>query len=248
MVLSAMGLSAVPVAAGGGGGPLNCNSTVNGGKVNGNVTVNPSAVCILNGVNVTGNVLVGNNAYFEANGAKITGNVVGAGALTIYVWGGTLVSGNVTGLGTAQLFVYDSNVQGNIAAVSNVSPGYGHFQVCGSHVGLNVGTAVTGPDVLIGDPAAGCGANTIQGGDLIVADVKANSELYVIGNDVPFGDISIFLNTGTGPKLVNGNNAPHGDLTCQNNSGPFDGSANGTVGDLVGACAATSINGNDIDD
>lgn len=106
-----------------------------------------------------------------------------------------------------------------------------------------------GPDVLVGDPAAGCGGNTITNGDLLVASNTTNSEVYVIGNTTQNGDIGVWGNSGAGPGLVTGNNAPKGDLYCSGNSAPFNGSGNGTIGDVSGPqCSATTITGYDIDE
>ena len=244
----AIGLSATPAFAKGGGGSFNCNGTVNGGTIAQNVSVSNNGVCVLNGVAVTGNVSVGKKAYFESNGSTISGNVTGINALTLYVWGGSNVSGNVSGIGTAQVFVYNSTIGKNVAGDNNVAAGYGHFQVCGSTVSREIGAAFVGPDLLVGDPAAGCGANT-TGGDILVAVNSAASEVYVIGNTSNGGNISVYANTGAGDKQVHGNNAPMGDLFCSGNSAPFDGSANGTVGDVEGGqCAATTITGNDEDE
>ncbi len=249
VALYALGLGAAPVSAGGGGGSFNCNKTVNGGTILSNVNVNPNGVCILNGVTVTGNVTAGRNSYFESNGSTIAGNVTGGSSLTLYIWGGSKVGGNVAGINTAQVFVYDSTVGKNVAAFGSVAPGYGHFQVCGSTVTREIGVAFMGPDILIGDPAAGCGANTAKNGDIVVAANSAASEVYVIGNTATNGNIGVYNNGGAGDKRVNGNNAPKGDLFCSGNSAPFDGSANGTVGDVEGGqCTATSITGIDPDE
>ena len=243
LAVCAIGLGASPASANGGGGSK-CNGTVNGGTISGDVSVGNNAVCILNGVNVTGNVILAKNAYFESNGSTIAGSVTSFRSLTIYIWNHSKVGGNVVGLWTPQVFVYNSTVR-NVAAVDGVAPGYGHFQVCGSTVSGTVGAALMGPDVLIGDAAAGCGANTV-GGSIVAAGNTTDQELYVIGNTVSNGDIGIYYNTGVGDKQVHGNNAAQGDLVCSGNSAPFSGTANGTVGDLEGSqCAAATITGVD---
>ncbi len=246
MALVAVGLGVAPASANG-GGSTKCNSTINGGTISSNLNVGNNAVCVLNGVTVTGNVSVAKNAYFEANGSTINGNVSAYKALTVYIHGNSNVHGNVASVSSAQLFVYDSTVGKNIGGVGNVSPGYGHFQVCGSTVSREIGAAFVGPDVLVGDPGASCGGNT--SGSIVVADNNTASELYVIGNSVGNGDIGVWGNLGSGPKQVSGNNAPNGDLFCLGNSASFSGAGNGTVGDVEGGqCSASTITGNDSDD
>ncbi len=245
----AIGLSAAPVGANGGGGSGRCNGTVNGGTISGDVTVGNNAVCILNNVNVTGNVFLQKNAYFESNGSTIAGGVTSYKSLTIYIWNHSKVGGNVVGLWTSQVFVFDSTVGKNVAAVAPVVPGFGHYQVCGTTATQGIKEAFMGPDVLIGDPAAGCGANTVKSGDILAIGNSIDSELFVIGNTAQNGDIGVYSNTGSGPKQVSGNNAPKGDLFCASNGAPFAGSANGTVGEAVGGgCTATTLTGVDNDE
>lgn len=203
--------------------PFQCNTTVNGGSFV-NVAVPAGGVCVLNGVNVSGNVTAGANAYFESNGSTVAGNVLGNQALTLYVWNHSTVGGDVAGYQAPQMFLYDSTFKQNVGGASSVAPGYGHFQLCGSTIGHDVAAYQMGPDVLIGAPAAGCGANSI-GGNLYATSNTADSELYVIGNSVTRGDLNVTNNTGAGDKRVNGNTVS-GDLVCSGNSTPFDGSKN----------------------
>jgi hypothetical protein len=252
MALLVIGLGAAPASANG-GGSTKCNGTVTGGTIASNLNVGNNAVCVLNGVTVDGNVSVAKNAYFEANGSTINGNVSAYQALTLYIWGNSTVTGNVAGASTAQVFVYDSTVKKSVAEINSVKPGYGHFQVCGSTVSHEIGAATSGPDILVGDPAAGCGGNTVLNGDIAVVGNTTDSELFVIGNNVNNGDINVYLNNvGAGVGVVSGNNAPNGDLFCANNTittGSFDGSGNGTVGDVpVADCQASTITGVDTDD
>jgi len=59
----------------------------------------------------------------------------------------------------------------------------------------------------------------------------------------------VFGSTGVGDKQVTGNNAPNGDIYCNSNTSPFNGSPNGTAGDVEGGqCTATTITGMDADD
>jgi hypothetical protein len=249
MALVAIGLGAAPAGANGGGSATKCNSTINGGTISGDVSVGNNAVCVLNNVTVTGSVSVAKGAYFESNGSNIAGTVSSYKALTIYIWGHSSVGGNVAAVQTAQVFVFDSTVGRNVAAISSVSPGYGHFQVCNTTAGQGIKEGFMGPDVLIGDPAAGCGGNTVTSGDFLAADNTANSELFVIGNTAKNGDIGVWFNSGSGPEQVTGNTAPNGDLFCNGNPSGFVGSPNGAVGDVSGPqCSAAPLTGNDVDD
>jgi hypothetical protein len=252
VALCALGLSAAPGAAdSGGGGSFHCNQTVNGGTISGNVVVSNNGTCILNGVTVAGgNVSINRNGYFEANGSNIEGNITANQALTVYIWGGSNVSGNVAGY-SAQVFVYNSTVGKSVGFIGNVAPGYGHFQVCGSTVTREIGFDAVGPDVLVGDPANGCEGNTVKNGDIVVANNPTDSELYVIGNTTLNGDIGVYLNSGVGPGQVNGNNAPNGDLFCLGNTNAsFDGTHNGSVGDVPAGtqCSADHLTGVDPDE
>jgi hypothetical protein len=251
VAFAALGLSAVPVGANGGSGSYNCNKTVNGGTIDSNVKVTNNGVCVLNGVTVNGNVSVGVNGYFESNGSTISGNVSAGSSLTVYIRNNSNIGGNVAGYLTAQVFVYDSTVGKNVAATSMSAPGYGHFQVCGSTVTRTIGAALMGPDVLIGDPAAGCGGNTVKTGNIEAAYNATDSELHVIGNTVQGwgGDLGIYGNSGAGDKVVTGNSVPKGDIFCLNNSAPFSGAGNLTAGDIEGTqCSANTITGVDADD
>jgi predicted acyltransferase (DUF342 family) len=223
-----------------------CNTTVTGGAISGDVRVPANGICILNGVTVTGNVMAGANAYFESNGSTISGSVAGDQALTLYLWNHTLVGGRVSGYKTAQVFVYDSTIAKSVRATNAVDPGFGHFHVCGNTIGQGVTAYRVGPDILVGDPAAGCGANTIKG-DIVAASNTTDNELYVIGNNVTEGDIRITGNNGTGDKRVTGNSA-HGKLVCVRNSAPFTGSMNVAAGRAVGQCAAATVTGQGNDD
>ena len=225
-VVAALWVGAAHAGADGGGSPppFLCNKTVSGGTINSNVSVPAGAVCILNGVTVNGSVSAGSNAYFESNGSKISGSVLGNQALTLYAWNHSAIGGVLAGYKTSQLFLYDSSVAQDVGAANSVAPGYGHFQICGSTLGGNLGVAYMGPDILIGDPAAGCGSNSIKH-DVFASYNGADGEVYVIGNTVLQGDMFVSNNTGVGDKRVQ-NNTVSGDLNCSGNSSPFTASGN----------------------
>lgn len=227
---AALFLGVAPVGANGGGGPapFQCNKTVNGGTIAGSVQVPANGVCVLNGVSVSGSVYVDANAYFESNGSIISGQVVGNQALTLYLYNHSAVAGSVAGYQTAQLFLYESAVSLNVGAANGVTPGYGHFQICGSQIANNVTVYQIGPDVLIGAPAAGCRGNAIDKGDVTVDSNSADTEVYVIGNSINSGNLAVTNNAGAGDKQVTGNTVGKGDITCSGNSAPFSASNNVT--------------------
>lgn len=226
-VFAALFIAAVPAGAKGLGGPLTCNGTYTGGSYS-SVTVPDNGVCVLNQVTVGGGATVGSNGYLESNGSTFSNTVVGNNALTIYLWGNSGISGGSLAAGSsAQVFVYNSSVHGNIGASNSVASGYGHFQICGSSVVGDTSVSSVGPDILIGAPAASCGANTLMG-NVTLSSNSTDQELYLIGNSIR-GDVTVANTTGVGDKRVN-NNSIHGSVSCSGNAGPWDGSGNNFSG------------------
>jgi hypothetical protein len=208
-----------------------CNGAISNQVINNNIEVPAGGVCVLTADTVNGNVRADSNAYLETVGGTLNGDVLGNGALTLYIHQGTRVNGNVAGYQTPQVLVYDSSIMDNVAGYSAYAPGFGAFQVCGNQIGLSVGVAKMGPDVLVGDPAAGCGANTLKSGDIGVAQNNTYKVLYVIGNTLQKGGINVSQNTdsyASGDKRVQSNSGPSGNLDCQGNAAPFAGTPNGT--------------------
>ena len=213
-----------------------CNGTYSSRTVTGNLEVPAGGVCILNNSTVSGTVQADSNAYFESNHSHLVGDVVGNQALTLYLHDGTTVGGNVVGYQTPQLFVYSSTVARNVVAAGSVAPGYGHVQVCGDTVAQSIAVAQMGPDVLIGYPAASCGANTVQTGSIGVVQNNTYAEMFVIGNRLLQGSLYVAQNSGSSDKRVQSNTGPNGNLDCQGNTSTFIGSPNGafkSYGDKV---------------
>lgn len=207
--------------------PFQCNGTFTGKTINGNLEVPANGVCILNASTVNGNLQADTNAYLESKGSNLQGDVTGNSALTIYLHDATRVAGNVVGYATPQVLVYDSSIMDNVVGYNSVAPGYGHFQACGNTVGQSIGVAKMGPDVLIGDPATGCGGNSLKMGSIGVAQNNTYADLYVIGNQLQQGSLYVSQNSGTSDKLVQQNSGPNGNLDCQGNGLPFAGTPNG---------------------
>jgi hypothetical protein len=251
--IAAIGVSAPPAGASMiRASQFHCNTTVNGGVIDSNLVATDDAVCILNGVTVNGNVGVGPNAYFESNGSTISGNVTGDQALTLYIWNKSRVDGNVVGNSAAQVFVWNSTVGKSISVGNSVAAGYGHFQVCGSTIGISIGASYFGPDILVGDPAAGCKGNTVTNGSIVLQNNTPDQELFVLFNLIKNTDLIVVNNTSSsGVQRVHGNELPNGDLVCQGNGTNFEDGGNGAnigVGAVQGGqCTANIITGADND-
>jgi hypothetical protein len=212
---------------------VTCNGTMSNVTTD-NVVVPSGGVCRLNFATVKGSVTVEQNAYFEASQTTVLGDLTAANALTVFLRNKTSVAGSVNVVATQQLFVYQASVHGPLSATNAVAPGFGHAQVCGSQLGGGVEVSGIGPDVLIGDPAAGCDGNVITG-PLSVTGSSAATELAVAGNKVA-GNISVLNNLGAGPKKVQDNTST-GGLSCLGNDAPFTGEPNGPVVSSIGQCA-----------
>jgi hypothetical protein len=213
-----------------------CNGHFSGGRYQA-VVVPANDVCVLTNSIVSGDVVPQHNAYFEADSAKIRGNVHGRRAQTIFINTGSRVGGDVLADGGAQLFVYNSTVGHSIGASSLTN----EVEVCGNKVssgsvdveGLHGG----GNEILIGDPAANCGANTISRGSLRVEDNFTDVYFAISGNRIRHGNLRVTHNTGTSEKLVQANNGGQ-TLKCSNNASPFAGHPNGTWASKQGQCSA----------
>lgn len=185
------------------------------------LNVPEGAVCRVSGSTVNGSVTVERDAYFEASATKINGAVRAAHTLTVFLHDGTVVSGNVIVEDTAQLFLYKATVGGTAKVTGAAAPGYGHVQVCNTSVGA-IEIRASGPDVMVGDPEAGCPGNRV-GKDVVITRNHTMSELDVSGNVIG-GSLLVTDNTGSSPKRVM-NNSVLGRIDLSNNASPFDASA-----------------------
>jgi hypothetical protein len=184
------------------------------------VTVPAGATCRLGDATVNGTVVVQGDAYFEASATKIAGSVRASGALTVFLNGGTFVSGSLLVDQTAQVFLYKTSVGGVARVSGSLAPGYGHVQLCDSAAG-GIEVTGSGPDVLVGDPAAGCPGNEVKN-DVVISNNDTASELAVSGNVIG-GSLLVTDNVGTSPKRVMGNNVL-GQVDLSGNAVPFDAS------------------------
>jgi hypothetical protein len=217
--------------------PTICNSTLTGATVHNNVEVPVNGICVINNSVIDGGVTVDQGGYFESNHSNIGGDVLGNAALTLYVHDHSYIGGNVVAYQTPQLFLYDSTVKENAAGYGAVSPGFGHFQVCGNNIGKSIGLSKFGPDILIGDPAGGCAGNKL-GQDIWVVQNTTSSELTVRGNTLANGGLHVVNNNGSSAKFVQNNKLPNGTLECSGNTSPFTGSPNGAHASTKGTQCA----------
>jgi hypothetical protein len=186
------------------------------------ITVPSGAVCRITASTVNGSVIVQRDAYFEASGTAIHGGVRATGALTVFLHDGTSVSGSVLVDSTPQLFLYKATIGGIVRVTNAVAAGFGHVQVCETTAG-QIAVSGSGPDVLVGDPPAGCPGNTVKS-DVSITGNETMSELQVSGNQVA-GSLYVRDNTGTSPKNVL-NNKVQGTVDLSGNAVPFKAANN----------------------
>jgi hypothetical protein len=193
----------------------------------GDITVPNGGVCRISSSTVNGSVTVLRDAYFEAGDTKINGSIRAADSLTVFLHDATTVRGSVVVDSAAQLFLYKSRVGGTVTVNSALAPGFGHVQVCDTAAG-GIDVRGSGPDVLLGDPEAGCVGNSV-GNDVWVVGNSATSELEVSGNTIG-GSLVVTDNTGQAPKNVTAN-IVQGRIDLSNNSAPFASANNGPAQD-----------------
>jgi hypothetical protein len=231
VVLSIAVLSVLAATSTAGAADYTCNGTLTGVTLK-TVVVPNNGACTLVGSTVKGDVKVLANAYFEANATSIQGNVKGDQALTIYLHDGSTVGKSVKANKTAQVFLYDGSVHGSVQVQSYT--GSGQVQVCGMTVDGNVKVQKTGTDILVGDVAAACGGNTIDG-NVDVTNNVTDVELVVSDNTIN-GKLTVSKNTGLADKLVQLNTGGK-KLMCLSNAAPFVGSPNSGFEDADGQCS-----------
>ena len=211
VALVALTAMASPAAA----ATFKCNETVTGGTFN-NVAVPANGSCTLIDSTVSGDVSVTTNGYFEASNTDISGKVRANNAQTLFIDNDTTVGRDIKSGRTAQVFIYDSTVGRGIAA----DDGTEVVQICGNLVAAG-GIHVTdsGPDILVGDPLADCGGNTVTG-DIEVSRNFVDVELVVRGNTVSDKNLEVIKNLGPADKIVEGNTGGK-QVNCRTNDAPF---------------------------
>jgi hypothetical protein len=227
-------IAAAPALANGdnngnGDNETQCNGTFTGVTL-GDVVVPPDAVCVLTNSVVNGQVDVLKNAYFQATNTKITEDVNGERAQTVFIDTGSSAD-SVSGERTAQVFVFNATVNGDVDSDHGTS----EVEVCGSTVKRT--TTVQdlhggGNEILVGDPANGCAANTLK--NVRVDHNFTDVLLSIRGNSIS-GNATVSFNNGPSDKFVQANNGGK-KLKCVGNAAPFVGGPNGTWTSKQGQC------------
>jgi hypothetical protein len=214
--------------------PVECNGTLTGQTIPDDLVVPDNGSCTIVNSTVGDDVKVGQNAYFQSTGSTIGGHVSGSRSLTIFIDTGSTVGDGVESLRTGQLFVFNSTVKGDVEAWRNTDK----VQICGSTIDGLVHVHQSGRDILVGDPAGGCGANTIQNGNKVkVHNNNTDVELVVSGNTFQGGgNLSVEDNSGTSDKFVQDNTGSGGEIECHGNENPFTGTPNSGFASSRGQC------------
>jgi cyclophilin family peptidyl-prolyl cis-trans isomerase len=222
--------------------PTECNGTLTGQTIPGDLVVPDDGSCTLVGGSVGDDVKVGRNAYFQATGTQIGDDVRAYGALTVFIDTGTTVGGDVKTHRTAQVFAFNSTLNGRL----DVSRSTDQVHVCGNTIDGSVRISDSGRDILFGDPSAvDCAANQVLNGhSATIEDNFTDVELVVRGNTFQGGDLRVNGNEGPSEKFVQ-NNVGGDDLECFGNEQPFTASGNTGWNDQRGQCAIppTECNG-----
>jgi hypothetical protein len=211
-----------------------CNRTVTGVTVKGDMVVPAGGACRLKRVTVRGDLTVRAGGFVHATHTTVRGDARGRRAETLFFDGGSRVKGNVVGDSTAQVFVFASTVGGRI----DVRQASGKVNVCGNTVRGDIHISKrSGPDILVGDPLAiDCPGNLVKRGDIVLEDNATDVELVVRGNTLVRGDLEIRRNGGPSAKIVQSNKGK-GRLLCMGNAMPFAAAANSGWANLLGQCA-----------
>jgi hypothetical protein len=214
--------------------PTECNGTLTGQTIPGDLVVPENGSCLLANSSVGGNVKVGTNAFFQATGSQIAGGVKGKHAQTVFIDTGTTVGGDVDVWRTAQVFIFNSTLNGNLDADRSDEK----VQVCGNHIDGWVAIHRSGRDILFGDPqTVDCAANTVLHSHSVkIADNFTDVELIARGNQIQGGDLRVNDNSGPSDKFVQDNTGGD-DLECFGNDTPFTASGNTGWNDQRGQCA-----------
>jgi hypothetical protein len=135
MLTCLVGVSAIPASPA--LAATECNGTLDGVTIQGNLTVPAGVYCTLTGSTVTGNVVVDSGGAFRADYSTIGGNLSSDGAEEVLILQGTVVKGKVTVSGVVAQFVLgNSQVNGNVTHTGSAS--YFPPAIDGSTIGGNL--------------------------------------------------------------------------------------------------------------
>jgi hypothetical protein len=254
---------AAPGAGAAGQRPRECNGTLEGGVVNGDLVVPAEASCTLRGTTVRGDVRVGNAAMFDAESARITGNLrideLAAGGLH-----DTRVGGNVEILGYwAHLDMFDGAIGGRVRVedaerinlLGTTVSGDVHFERSRLFVAdmahIKGQIRVSGAETAIIDESRIAGNVAIQGvtfearicGSQVGSQVtfEGNASNVTVGDHLKYcmgstidGNLRILQNMG-GARISD--NTVRGNLTCRDNNPAPVSSNNRVRGQKQGQCS-----------
>ncbi len=258
-------LSAAAPAAGAAGNqrPRECNGTMEGGSVNGDLVVPAEATCKLLGTVVRGDVRVGARATFDAESARITGNL----RLDEQAAGGlhdTRVGGNVDIRGYwAFLDMFDGSIGGRVRVedaerinlLGTTVDGDVRFERSRLFVAdmarIKGQIKLSGAEIAIIDESRVADNVAIQGvtfetricGSQLGSQVtfEGNSSHVTVGNHLKYcmgntidGNLRILQNTG-GATIES--NTVRGNLTCRDNNPAPVSSNNRVRGQKQGQCS-----------
>jgi hypothetical protein len=255
-------LAAMPAAR---AADTQCNTTISGGTINGNLAVPNGATCFLGkNVVVTGNVEVGAGAGLEVVGATIGGNIqaeqcnfmelspsfVGGSEPGPISVGGNVQIQHCTGTGSGfEQFTnqYPITINGNFVCEDNSTP-------CGAVGGtvrgnvriannlfpfsttlVSMNTIGGNVQVINSGPSGDVDTNTVGGN--VEFDGNTGGGGFVYSNNVD-GNLQVDDNTGGSTDIDT--NTVGGNLTCQGNTPPpsnFGFSKNTVAGNKLGQCA-----------
>jgi hypothetical protein len=230
VVFTALLALASPAAAHG----TECNGTLTGANVPGDLVVPENGTCKIVDSNVGNDVKVSKNAYFQSTHSSIADDIRAKNAQTVFVESGSTVGDDLTASKTAQVFIFDSTLNGTL----EVKGATDKVNICGNTVDGRVSVKDSGTDILVGDPlATGCGGNTVLNKHGIKIERNfVDVELIVRGNTVQGGNLEVNRNAGPAEKHVEGNTGGR-ELECLDNEQPFAASGNTGWRETEGQCA-----------
>jgi hypothetical protein len=266
LVLAALTAAAPSAGATGNQRPQECNGTLEGGVVNGDLVVPANTGCRLIGTTVRGDVRVGPEAAFDTESARITGNL-SIGELSYGEFRDTRVGGNVEIRGSyatldmfngaigGRVLVQDAErinllgttVDGNVRFersrlfIAHGARIKGQIQVADVEFAAVVESRVGGSVTIerAGDEARIC-TSRIAG----QATLQGNTGEVTVGGGNPAlrcggstFDGNLRLLANTGGGNIVGNTV-RGNLTCRDNNPAPVGSDNQVRGQAQGQCAA----------
>lgn len=235
VALTALLVLSAPAAAGSGtvcDNDATPETTLTGVAIPGDLIVPEDESCTIINSTVGDDVKVGKNAYFEARNSDIADDVSASRSAGLFITDGSSVGGDVTTWKTFTMDVFDSSVGEDIEVSRSAA-----IHICGNEVGDDIEVSDSGPDIQVGDPANGCGANTV-GDDIDVSwnDVDALDGILIVRGNTVADDLEVNHNRGTSPFKFVENNQGGDELECWRNEEPFNSSGNTGWNETEGQC------------